>query len=153
MRYPVMTQCLRLARTIAPQAMETIIDIGVQVKTDFLMEVFPDRHQHLFEPATIYHSKLEDNYRSKGIDYTLHKVAVGDADEILYLHKTSVDGSGRITHSQLRSERDEQMPFLVEIEKIPSRRLDTIFPTGALLDLSYVVKMDVDGIEEKIISG
>jgi hypothetical protein len=51
MRYPVMTQSLRLVREISPNATEQIVDIGVQVKTEFLMDVFPDRHHHLFEPA------------------------------------------------------------------------------------------------------
>lgn len=36
MRYPVMTQSLRLARNIAPEAVQQVMDIGIQVKTDFL---------------------------------------------------------------------------------------------------------------------
>lgn len=153
MRYPVMTQSLRLARTIAPEATQEIVDIGVQTKTSFLIDVFPDRHHHLFEPAAVYYPKLEETYRGAGIDYTLHKAALGDTDGVLYLHNTSVDGSGRVTHSQLRPERDDNMPFLVGIEQIPSRRLDTAFPAGALPELGYLVKMDVDGIEEQIIAG
>lgn len=152
MRYPAMSQSLRLVRQIAPQATQQIVDIGVQVKTEFLMNVFADRHHHLFEPSTAYHAQLEQNYRDKGIDYTLHKVALSDTDGLLYLHNTSNDGSGRITHSQIRDARDEAMPGLVRIEEIPTRRLDTAFAVP-LPDLSYIVKLDVDGVEEKIIAG
>ncbi len=153
MRYPVMSQSLRLSRIIAPDACQQIIDIGVQVKTDFLMAVFPDRHQHLFEPSPAYHAQLETNYREAGIDYSLHKVALSDTDGMLYLHETSVDGSGRVTHTQIRPERDEAMRFLVGIKEIPTRRLDSVFAPDVLPDLSYLVKLDVDGVEEQIIAG
>lgn len=117
------------------------------------MDVFPDRHHHLFKPSTVYHPQLEANYNAKDIDYTLHKMALSDTDGVLYLHNTSVDGSGRITHSQIKPERDEALQFLVGIEEIPTRRLDTQFPAGTLPDLGYIVKMDVDGVEERIIDG
>lgn len=153
MRYPVMTQSLKVVREIAPKAAEQIIDIGVQSRTDFLMKVFPDRHHHLFEPSPSYHAAIEANYRAAGIDYTLHKIALSDADCIQYLHETSVDASGRVTHSQIRPERDEEMPFLVDIKEIPTRRLDTVFMEIPLPDLAYMVKLDVDGVEEQIIAG
>lgn len=153
MRYPVMSQSLRLVRQIAPQATQEIVDIGVQVKTDFLMDVFPDRHHHLFEPSTAYHERLQQNYRDAGIDHTLHRMALSDTDGTLYLHETSADGSGRVTHTQIRPERDESMRFLLRIVEIPTRRLDSVFAEGALRDLSYLVKLDVDGVEEKIIAG
>lgn len=151
-RYPVLTQSLRLVRELAPEAAAEIVDVGVQRRTDFLMEVFPDRHHHLFEPAAVYHPDLERNYREAGIDHTLHKIALGDTDGTLFLHNTSVDGSGRITHSHLREGRDEEMAFLVNIDEIPARRLDTMFGTS-LPDLGHIVKLDVDGVEEQIIAG
>lgn len=153
MRYPVITQSLRLVRRISPDATGQIVDIGVQVKTEFLMQVFPDRHHHLFEPSTVYHPQLETNYREKGIDYTLHKIALSDTDGVLYLHNTSVDGSGRVTHSQIKPEREDDLQFLVNIEEIPTRRLDAVFADKPLSDLGYIVKLDVDGVEEKIIAG
>lgn len=153
MRYPVMTQSLRLINHIAPNALSQIIDIGVQVKTEFLMTALQDRHHHLFEPSTVYHPQLEQNYREKGISYTLHKVALSDVDGLLFLHNTSGDGSGRITHSHIRADRNPAMPLLVNIEEIPSRRLDSVFAAAPLPDLGYLVKLDVDGVEEKIIAG
>jgi FkbM family methyltransferase len=104
--------------------------------------------------ATIICSnQLEKNYSAKGISYTLHKVALSDTDSVLFLHNVSQDGSGRVTHNYIRSDRDDTMRYLVGIEEIPTCRLDTIFAETPLADLSYIVKLDVDGVEEKIIDG
>ena len=115
---------------IASDACKQVNDIGVQVKTDFLMAVFPARHQHLFEPSPAYHAQLEANYREAGIAYSQHKIALSETDGVLYLHETSVDGSGRVTHTQIRPERDEAMRFLVGIKEISTRRLDSVFAPG-----------------------
>ncbi|MCU0920787.1 MAG: FkbM family methyltransferase [Burkholderiaceae bacterium] len=153
MRYPVMQQSLRLIRQIAPQAVRQVIDIGVQHRTDYLMDAFPDLHHHLFEPVSAHHAELEKNYRDRGIAYQLHKLALSDTSGTLFLHNTSADGSGHITHSHLRPARDERMKFLLNIEEIAARRLDDLFTRQGLGDLSYLVKIDVDGLEEKIIAG
>lgn len=153
MRYPTLQQSLRINREIAPGAVEKVIDIGAQRKTDFLMDVYPDKHHHLFEPVSTYHPDLEKNYQDAGIEYTLHKKALSNVDGMLYLHNTSVDGSGRVTHSHIKQEREDDLDFLVNIEEIETRRLDSIMSRESLGDLSYIIKLDVDGVEEKIIEG
>lgn len=153
MRYPTLQQSLRINREIAPHAVEQIIDIGAQRKTDFLMDVYPDKHHHLFEPVSTYHPDLEKNYQDAEINYTLHKQALSNVDGMLYLHNTSVDGSGRVTHSHIKPDREDDLDFLVNIEEIETRRLDTIMSREGLGDLSYLIKLDVDGVEEKIIEG
>ena len=153
MRYPTLQQSLRINREIAPAAVEQIIDIGAQRKTDFLMDVYADKHHHLFEPVSTYHQDLEKNYQDAGISYSLYKQALSNVDGMLYLHNTSVDGSGRITHSHIKPEREEDLDFLVNIEEIETRRLDSIMSREGLGDLSYLIKLDVDGVEEKIIEG
>lgn len=152
-RYPVLTQALRLAKLISPSSLRQVIDIGAQVKTEFLMSTLPDVKHHLFEPSAAYHDQLAANYAGAGIDYIIHKIALSNTDGSLYLHETSVDGSGRVTHTQIREKREESMPFLVDIKEIPTRQLDNVFPPGELKDLTYLVKLDVDGVEEKIIQG
>lgn len=152
-RYPVLQQSLRLIRTIAPDSIRQVIDIGVQRKTGFLMDVFPDRHHHLFEPVSTYHADLEKNYTERGISYSLYKIALADTSGILYLHNTSGDGSGRITHSYIKPQRDESLKFLVNIEEMATRRLDEVLTREKLGDMSYLAKLDVDGNEEKIIAG
>lgn len=153
MRYPTLQQSLRINREIAPGSVEQVIDIGAQRRTDFLMDVYPDKHHHLFEPVSTYHPDLEKNYQDAEINYTLHKQALSDVDGMLYLHNTSVDGSGRVTHSHIKPERVEDLDFLVNIEEIETRRLDSIMTREGLGDLSYLIKMDVDGVEEQIIDG
>lgn len=153
MRIPSLQQSLQLIRSISPQSVQKVIDIGVQRKTEFLMDAFPDCHHHLFEPVSVYHADLVNNYELLNISYDLHKIALADTNGILFLHNTSGDNSGRITHSHIKPERDENMKFLVNIEEIATRRLDDLFTRQGLGDLSYLVKLDVDGIEEKIIAG
>lgn len=153
MRYPVLQQSLRVIRHIAPDAIRQIVDIGVQRRTDFLMDVFPDRHHHLFEPVTTYHGDLVRNYRDRGIEHTLHTVALSDTSGMLYLHNTSGDASGRVTHSYIKTSPDPDTKFLLNIEEVLTRRLDEVLTRQALGDLRYLVKLDVDGVEEKIIAG
>lgn len=153
MRNPTLQQSLRLVRKIAPSSVRMVIDIGVQRKTDFLMDVYPDIPHHLFEPVSVYYEDLELNYGSRGIPFTLHQIALSDADGTLYLHNQSMDGSGRITHSRLLPDRQDGLQFLVNIVEVPSRRLDSVMRRDELGDLSYLVKLDVDGLEEKIIQG
>lgn len=152
-RYPVMQHSLGMIRKIAPDSIRSVVDIGVHRRTDFLMDVFPDRHHHLFEPVSVYHADLEKNYADRGISYDLHKIALAETGGLLYLHNTSGDASGKITHSYVKPERDESMNYLVNIEEIAARRLDDVLTRDGLGDLSYLVKLDVDGIEEKIIAG
>jgi FkbM family methyltransferase len=153
MRYPVLQQSLRMIRRISPNSIREVIDVGVQRKTEFLMDVFPDCHHHLFEPVSTYHGDLESNYRSRQISYDLHKIALAETNGTSYLHNTSGDGSGRITHSYIKPHREENLPFLINIEEIATRRLDDVLTRTKLGDLTYLVKLDVDGIEEKIIAG
>lgn len=153
MRYPTLQQSFRVIRKIAPLSVTKIVDIGAQRKTEFLMDVYPDVIHHLFEPVSTYHDDLKQNYNSRGISFVLHQVALGDTDGLLYLHNQSVDGSGRITHSRLLPVRQDDFSFLVNIEEVMSRRLDSMMRRDELGDLSYLVKLDVDGLEEKIIDG
>jgi FkbM family methyltransferase len=153
MRYPVLQQSLQVIRRIAPDAVSQVVDIGVQRRTDFLMDVFPDRHHHLFEPVSTYYPELERNYGDRGIEYTLHKLALSDTSGKLFLHNTSGDASGRVTHSYIKPQREPDTKFLISIDEIETRRLDEVLSRQSLGDLRYLVKLDVDGVEEKIIAG
>lgn len=153
MRYPTLQQSLRTIRAISPNCVRTVIDIGAQRKTDFLMDVYPDCFHHLFEPVSVYHEDLAKNYNDLSIDNKIHKIALSDVDDVLYLHNTSVDGSGLITHSHIKPTREDNLDFLVNIEEVPTNRLDSVMTRDEIGDLSYIIKLDVDGVEEKIING
>ena len=143
-----------MTRTIAPNSIRQIVDIGAQRKTDFLMDAFPDLLHHLFEPVSMFYPDLEKNYQDQKIAYKLHKMALSDTNGQLFLHNTSVDGSRNITHAHIKTAPEENLDFLVNIEQVETRRLDDVVTRDDLGgDLSYLVKLDVDGVEEKIIEG
>lgn len=152
-RYPVLTHCLDFCRSVSPDSFEEIIDIGVQYGTSFLMDTFPGSVHHLFEPVVSYHDMMRKNYESHGIDFFLYPLAIGGESQELYLHQLSSDESGKITHSEVLPRRDENRPRLHSILPVECWRLDDIELVGDRRDLSYCVKMDVDGIEEQIIEG
>jgi FkbM family methyltransferase len=151
-RLPIMQETLSLIRTMADASVSSVVDIGAQRKTDFLMDAYPDKMHHLFEPVAAYHDELRRNYESRNIKYTLYPVALGKVDGILYLHNQSLDGSGSITHSQLMPTKQPQLPHLVGITEVQCKRLDHALTDNALSDLSYLIKLDVDGLEEDIIN-
>ena len=154
MRYPSLQQSLRMTRKISPDSIQQIVDIGAQRKTGFLIDAFPDLFHHLFEPVSLFYPDLEKNYRDRNIEYKLHKIALSDTNGRLFLHNTSVDGSGKVTHAHIKPSREEDLNFLVNIEEVETRRLDDVLTQDELGDaLSYLVKLDVDGVEEKIIDG
>lgn len=153
MRYPSAKESLELLNKIVPDALDVVLDVGVQYKTPFLVEALPGSFHHLFEPVSLYHSHIHHAYGKAGIDYQLHEVALGGADGESYLYKLAKDGSGRVTHAEIRARDDVQLSNVVEIEKIATRSLNSLMPSLALNDLGFVVKLDVDGVEEEIIAG
>jgi FkbM family methyltransferase len=152
MRYPTLHQSLSFFRDIAPQSCQSVIDIGVQYETTFLVEVFPDSYHYLFEPVSLYFDSIHSNYTKRHIDYELNEIALSDQDGSLYLHKKSMDGTGRITHSEIHPDRKPDLESLVEIEEIETSTLDRVMAAKELRKNSYVIKMDVDGEEERIIA-
>jgi FkbM family methyltransferase len=152
MRYPTLAHSLQVIRSLVPTSVQSIVDVGVQRKTEFLMEAFPDILHHLFEPVRAYHNELKHNYTSKGIPHVLYPIALCEFDGFMYLHKQSLDDSGKITHSQLLREKDNTLLGLIDVEEIECRRLDSALSMQPLDDLSYLLKLDVDGLEESIIA-
>ena len=130
MRYPSLQQSLRMTRKISPGCIRQIVDIGAQRKTGFLMDAFPDLVHHLFEPVSLFYPDLEKNYRDRNISYKLHQMALSDTNGKLFLHNTSVDGSGNITHAHIKPTREEDLDFLVNIEEVETRRLDDVLTHG-----------------------
>jgi FkbM family methyltransferase len=153
-RYPTLQHTLQLIKHISPSSLNYILDVGAQRETPFLMEQCKDSFHHLFEPVTTYHPDLEKNYQDQQIKYKLHKVALSDSDGIAYLHNFSEDHSGRTTHSYLSFEETyEHSGEYISKDTVNVARLDTILATETLPDFEYLIKMDVDGLEEKIVDG
>jgi len=152
-RYPVLHHCLKFCRTVTPDAFVGIIDVGVRHGTDFLMDVFPDAFHYLFEPVVDCYPKIHEVYTKRSIKYSLFELALTNVTQQLYLHQYSSDGSGRITHSEVKHHPVSDSATIHSVVPIKGVRLDNVLFEPPLNPLSYMIKLDVDGIEELIIEG
>jgi FkbM family methyltransferase len=153
LRTPSCDNSITLFSKMAPEACSTVIDVGVQYWTPFLMKALPDSFHHLFEPVDLYYEHIQKAYSEKGIEFALHRLALGKADGTAFLYKFANDSSGRVTHAQISDRPDERFENTVDVSSIPTRSLDSMASELNLNKHTYLVKMDVDGIEEEIING
>lgn len=154
MRTPSPNEALAVFKQCFYSTIDSVIDIGVQARTDFLISAFPDSHHFLFEPVVIYHDMIRHHYSEKGIQHTLIGSAVSDQTGVMYQHLLSSDMSGRITHSQLLPAPDPERfgSGLLEVKETPVVSLDD-WSKDKSFGENYAIKIDVDGIEDKIIAG
>jgi FkbM family methyltransferase len=154
MRTPSPLEALQVINKCLKVPIDTVIDIGVQARTDFLISAFPASHHLLFEPVVAYHEMIRQHYSEKNILHTLVGSAVSDQAGVMYQHLLSSDMSGRVTHSQLLPCPDPVRfgSRLLEIVETPVVSLDH-WTRNNIHGTSYAVKIDVDGIEDKIIAG
>ncbi len=120
--------------------------------TKFLMDYFPKGFHYLFEPVLSVHDIIKRNYSDKGIEFDLQGIALSDEPGKLYLHQRSINKSLSVTHSNLSTESKSEDPNVV-IDEIEVSTLDRFFANIPLEKHKYVVKIDVDGLEEKIVRG
>lgn len=154
MRTPSIGESLSIFNSCFDKQIKTVFDVGAQTKTQFLIDAFPDAFHYLFEPVEIYHSTLKLNYDAAGVNHEVIPCAVSNQEGRMYQHLLSSDESGTITHSQLLAERqaDKFGSRLLNIAETPVICLDQ-WTAESLLSAPYVLKIDVDGVEDLIISG
>jgi FkbM family methyltransferase len=145
LRKPTKTNSLKFLRSKG-LSVGTVIDVGVQHKTEELIEVFPDLKHILFEPLEEYHRQIEQAYRS--IDYELIKAAVSNENGTAILNIGSLVGdTSRITHSSI-VENNTSTPSR-NVNKVT---LDSFFNDKKYAE-PYLLKIDVDGHEIPILEG
>ena len=129
-----------------------VLDVGVLTGTKPLIEVFPKLKHYLFEPVNLHLQKIEKNYRK--IDYVLQNVAVSDVDGIAYLACRSIRRDGKISHADVveKPVTASEVKGLVSCDEIPQARLDTLVDRESPTT-PYLLKIDVDGQELKVLSG
>ena len=150
-RLPEVTDSLRALRALGVPV-ECVLDVGILHGTAGLMQVFPDVKHHLFEPVDNYFDIIHKAYSK--LDYELHQVALSDSDGSAWQIGICRDGTGQVTHSQLRDEPQsaDDDPAIVSCTQVKKARLDSLLDD---LDAAtpYLLKLDVDGIELQFIEG
>ncbi len=134
------------------QEITTIIDVGVQYGTSFLMSSYRKSKHYLIEPATQYHSAIEKIYTNNNIIHELIPIALSNKNETLKLYEYDLIEKGKTSHSFLQA-KSANSPPPYKTSDVAVKRLDDLFIDLPLEELSYLVKIDVDGLEEKIIQG
>lgn len=114
----------------------TIIDVGIQHETPFLIELFPELHHVLFEPVEEYYSFIHKNYQD--ISYTLVDAAVSDFDGELTLHTEKKTRGDEISHSYIVKSATSSSRV------IRSLTLDKYF-SQQTFSSPYLIKIDVEG--------
>jgi FkbM family methyltransferase len=122
----------------------TILDVGVQFQTKELRENFVSAKHVLFEPVREYHDEIRRHYA--GRDYELFEIALSDETGRANLQVFDITGSGSISHSSLKAGGEAGG------RDIASVRLDDFMQTRNYAD-PYLLKIDVDGNELKILAG
>ncbi|WP_345265203.1 FkbM family methyltransferase [Nibrella viscosa] len=131
---------------------KTVIDIGANVG-QFAREisgVLPQAHIHSFEPLDVCHEELKNNTRD--LDITIHPYGLGDANyqTAIHLHQHSPSSS----LLKMNDLHEEVFPNskAFECRPVQVKRLDDVLSRDTLED-NILIKADVQGFEDKVISG
>jgi FkbM family methyltransferase len=146
MRRPLKTESLfRIRELDVP--VESIIDIGILTGTDELMTTFKDKMHFLVEPIVEWNEVIRASYAKLDIKYELVNVALSDTNGFINMELTSVMPGTPITHAHVT-----ERPVAANVRKVPVRTLDSLLQEYTLPN-PYLLKIDVDGIEMKIMKG
>ena len=119
-------------------------DAGANVGYFTLRAAQRARSVHAFEPEPYNYEILERNLDLNGTDNGhAHRVAVSNENGTATLHRTARSGAG--IHSLAANEQLEATP-----ETVPTRRVDSLVDEYGAPD---VVKVDVEGAEQKVVEG
>ena len=128
---------------------DSVVDVGVQEQTGELIQAFPDRTHHLFEPVELWHPKIKNNYAS--LKHTIYPVALADTNGSAWLIQIAHLGDGVATHASIEKEpRSPDNKFIVDCKEIEVRRLDYY---STQLGDNFLLKIDVDGKELDVLRG
>lgn len=151
-RIPTKLNSLHFLRS-AGLRVGSVIDVGVQKRTQELIKIFPDRKHFLFEPVRENYSAIEDNYSN--IEYELIRAAASNRDGTGTLRvRSSNPSSGYFTSTILDDETNHPTTRAAYYEdrEISEITLDTSI-TRKCAAKPYLLKLDVDGDEPKILDG
>lgn len=148
-RFPSKKDALEMLRSLGVE-FGCVFDVGVQGKTQELIDVFPNLKHYLFEPVAHYIPMIERNYAQ--IDHEILNVAVSDRDGSGRLQVRNVGGGGGITHSAVIGDSAAAALTPVEVVDITLLRLSSLLARRSFPE-PILLKIDVDGHEMAILDG
>lgn len=130
----------------------SVVDVGVREGTAELRIVFSDLHHLLIDPMNAdFRHQINEKY--EGVSFSMLDVAVSDENTSMWLVKQALLGDGKTTHSYLRTEPEHVDGRVVtSCQPMRCRRLDDLL-LELDIDQNFLLKIDVDGIEERVIDG
>lgn len=144
-RRPTKEQCLELIKNRGIE-FSTILDVGILTGTPELIKAFPDRHHVLFEPVLEFKEEIEAAYQ--GISHEFVNCAISNADGEITLETKSIIDGVEISHSSIVDGPATSPSH----RTVPMFKLDSFladYPRPA----PYLLKIDIDGHELKVIEG
>jgi len=146
MRQATLTDSLRRIKQ-AEIPIDTILDVGVQQQTCPLRQEFPDKLHLLFEPIEMWFSGIRHHYQD--VPHELLQLAVSDHDGVVKLSRVGVNADAPLTHAR-HAALDADGDNIIEV---PSCRLDTFLASRHYALSPYLLKIDVDGDELRVLAG
>ena len=126
-----------------------VIDVGVQYQTWELIAAFPDKRQHLFEPASIYFPHIKRFYEN--IDYALYPFALAGDNQKKYMVVSSLTGDGIPGRSEiLENPVEPDGRTVISCSPIELRRF---FDLDIDVSQDLLLKVDVDGMDLEVLKG
>lgn len=125
----------------------TVIDVGVLNDTAELRTIFCNKKQLLIEPIIEWNPTIRRKYEESKVDFELLNVAASDHDGVMSMEVSSVTAGVAITHARLADASSG-----ANVRTVPVRKLDTIVVEKALT-APFLLKLDVDGVEIRILEG
>jgi len=117
----------------------TVIDVGVQFKTEALAQVFPGKTHILIGPVNEHMERLKKYYDAKGVDAKVAPVAAAEFDGEIKINVASV------VSEQAGEGRDGA-------RVVPARKIDTLVEEFGAKG-PFLLKIDVDGAETRVLEG
>lgn len=136
-----------------------MLDVGILAGTYPLMQCFADLLHILVEPVRLHYDNIRNVYSSRNIKFRLFECAASDHDGTVVLCEYATKGGDEITHSQIVPNLSmASTKYLYRTADVAVRRVESIVKEcqddGTVSPTSqFLLKIDVDGIEEQIIAG
>lgn len=135
------------------KGLKTIVDIGANEGqfAERMRILFPEIMIYSFEPIPTVFAKLEDNFKND-LHFKCFNVGLGDKDDRMTFHLNDYTPSSsllKMNHVHKdnfpQTESESEIPVLI-------KRLDDVL-SYQNLEKPYMVKIDVQGFEDKVING